>query len=86
MGYKPDSYHEDEDLIPGLAQWVKDLALSLLRLGVTAVSRVQSLTGKLPHAAGLAKNKKKQREREPWVLVSEVLSPSPTSTCYKLCK
>ena len=65
-----------------VAQWVKDPALSLLRLGVTAVSRVQSLTGKLPHARGTAK-KKKKRERER-AMGFGVRGPEPKSYLHLL--
>ena len=44
-----------------VAQWVKDLALLLLRL--RSVSLVLSLACELLHAIGMAKKKKKKRER-----------------------
>ena len=40
-----------------VAQWVKDLALSLLWLIDIAVVQVQSLVQELPHATGVAKKK-----------------------------
>ena len=40
-----------------MAQWVKDMTLSLLWLGVPAVVQVQSLALKLLHAMGTAKKK-----------------------------
>ena len=43
-----------------MAQWVKDLALSLAVALVTAVVQVQCLARELPHAVGIAKKKKKR--------------------------
>ena len=39
--------------------WVKDLLL----LGVAATAQVRSLAWKLPHAMGVAKRKKKKRQK-----------------------
>ena len=45
-----------------MAQQVKDLAFGTAAAGVTAVVRVQSLAGELPHGMSVAEKKKKKNE------------------------
>ena len=55
------SIQEDDGLIPGLTQWVKDLALLWLWHRPAAAAPIRSLAWELPYATGAAVKKKKKR-------------------------
>ena len=46
-----------------MAQWVKDLALSVQWPRVAAMVWIQSLAWELPHVAGVAKTKTKRKKK-----------------------
>ena len=54
-----------------VAQWVKDLALSLQWLGVAAVVQVQFLAQEFPCAVGMAKKlqPKQQQQQHIYILI-----------------
>ena len=53
---------ENVDLIPGLAQWVKDLVLLWLWCRPAAVVPIRPLAWELPYALGVALKSKKKKK------------------------
>ena len=64
----PTNIHEVVGLIPGLTQWVKDLALLWLRRRQAARAPIRPLGWEPPYATGATlkrpKKKKKKKEEE----------------------
>ena len=55
--------HENEGLIPGLAQWAKDLALLWLWCRPVATAAIRPLAWEPPYAMGAAPEKAKKTKK-----------------------
>ena len=58
----PTRNHEVEGAIPGLAQWVKDLALLWLWCRPAAIAPIGPLAWEPPYAAGVALKRQKEKK------------------------
>jgi len=60
----PTRNHEVAGLIPGLIQWIKDLALLSLWCRPTAVAPIRPLAWEPPYAVGVALKRQKTKKKK----------------------
>ena len=59
------SIYEDMGSIPGLVQWVKDMAFPWLRYRPAAAAPIRPLAWEFPYSSGAALKKKKEHDCKP---------------------
>ena len=62
MKTNPTRYREVAGSIPGLAQWIEDLALLWLWCRLAAVAPIRPLAWEPPYAAGAAPKRQKSKQ------------------------
>ena len=61
----PTRHHKDVGLIPGLAQWVKDLTWLWLWYRLAAAAPILPLAWELPFAAGVTLKRQTKTKKKP---------------------